>query len=104
MKKHKLNGKGKSTSLADIEGKEIEFPVTFRLKAVMEGSGMEKVHMDKLESVLTNNDISFSYQSKKASSKGTYTSYTYEVTIESKVQLQNMYEGLRKIKELKFAV
>jgi len=106
MKYRKLNGNGNGNfkTMADLEGKEIEFPVTFHLKAVMTGTENDDDNKQKLVDVFTRNDIDYRYHDKKVSSKGSYVSFTYEVTLTSREQMKLLYDDLRKIKEIKFAV
>ncbi len=87
-----------------FKGKEIEFPVSFILKAVMNAGSSDKVNKDNIEKVLNNLKISNSFTDSKQSSKGTYTSYHYKVNIESKQQLETMYESLKNVEGLKFAL
>jgi putative lipoic acid-binding regulatory protein len=98
------NGNGQQNNRPDIfEGKEIEFPVTFQLKAVMIGT-TDKENKQKLEKVFEENKVNYAFTEKKESSKGAYTSYTYEVTLNDKAQMDSMYTGLKEIEELKFAI
>lgn len=102
MNENRVNGKGKS--IKDLEGTEIEFPVTYKLKAVMIGTEDEDGNTKKLVNVFTSLHIEHKYLDKKVSSKGSYISYTYEVSIDSREQMNTLYAELKKIKELKFAV
>jgi putative lipoic acid-binding regulatory protein len=98
------NGKGKKIIPDAFAGKEIEFPVTFQLKAVMLGTEQDADNQQKLEDVFNQFDVSFTYKNKKLSRKGAYTSYTYTITLNDRQQMDNVYEGLKQIKELKFAI
>lgn len=104
MKNITNNGGGNIKSHPDIEGKKIEFPVTFQLKAVMIGTENDDDNKMKLISVFKNLKIVYLYLDKKVSSKGTYVSYTFTVTLKSQLEMDKMYAELKKIKELKFAV
>lgn len=98
------NGNGGKYEPDAFKGKEIEFPVTFQLKAVMLAEAEDAVNKRKLEKVFQDHEVSFSYKNKRKSRKGAYTSYTYQVRLEDKEQMNNLYAGLRKIRELKFAI
>ena len=104
MIKHKNNGNGNLKTTDVLKGKEIEFPVTYQLKAVMTGTENDDSNKEKLTTVFTGLDIVYSYHDKKVSSKGAYVSFTYIVTVVSKSQMDDLYSRLRLIKELKFAV
>lgn len=83
---------------------EIEFPVTFVLKAVMDKLGSDEVNMEIIQMVLDNNEIKSKFKNSVNSSKGTYTSYHYEVTLISKLQMETMYAELKTLPGLKFAL
>lgn len=104
MKKSKLNGNGNMKTMADFDGSEIEFPVSFHLKAVMTGTKNDDNNKQKLVTVFTKHNIDYRYHDKKVSSKGSYISFTYQVTLTSRKQMIQLYADLKKIKEIKFAV
>ena len=104
MKRRTTNGNGKFKTVSDFEGKEIDFPVTYHLKTVMEGIEQEESHKDDLVRLFDLLEIEYVYQSRKISSKGAYISFTYEITLVSKQQMNDLYAGLGKIKAIKFAV
>ena len=96
------NGNSKHREVFDRE--KIEFPISFELKAVMLGTENDDDNKEKLVNVLQNHEIDYKYHNKKLSNKGAYVSYTFEVTLNNKLQMDSMYEDLKRIKELKFAV
>lgn len=102
MDMSKSNGKLKNPS--ELDNKQINFPVTFNLKAVMEGTGLDEENKKKIVAVFSEFGIKNTYQDKKVSSKGTYTSFTFEVTIESKDEMEKLYARLKNVDGLKFAL
>jgi len=98
------NGDGSSGFKNNIEGQEIEFPVTFNLKAVMLGTENDDDNKQKLVNIFKKLKIAYNYLDKKVSSKGAYVSFTYRVTVIDKTQMNALYADLKLIKELKFAV
>lgn len=104
MNKLRKNGNGSVKTAEALKGKDIDFPVTYQLKAVMLGTENDDDNKAKLISVFTELDIVYKYHDKKVSSKGAYVSFTYIITIISKVQMDSLYSQLKLIKELKFAV
>ncbi len=104
MEKTKSNGNGKLKSMSDMEGKAIEFPVTFELKAVMQGTDSDTENKGKLVAVFDKLKIKNRYLDKKISSKGTYTSFTFEVSLNSKEQMDTLYVVLKDVEGLKFAL
>jgi putative lipoic acid-binding regulatory protein len=87
-----------------IKDAKIEFPVTFELKAVLDASSADDENMKKLSTVFKKLKISNSYINNKKSSKGTYVSYNYKVTLLNKPQLEKLYSDLKSVPGLKFAL
>jgi len=100
--KHKSNGNLKK--IEDLQDKPIIYPVTYDLKAVMEGAEETEASKEKITKVLDKHKLNYHYKSKKHSSKGAYVSFTFEVTINSQQQMQDVYNDLKKLEGLKFAV
>ena len=100
----KTNSNGRPKTADDFKGQEIEFPVTYQLKAVMIGTENDDDNKEKLVEVFKKLNIPYKYLDKRMSTKGAYVSFTYEVTLESKSQMDRFYTQLKTIKELKFAV
>lgn len=101
VKKHHNGGAKNSNPFKD---KKIEFPVTFQLKAVMVEDGKNAGNKEKLEAVFVNQEVTNCFISDKISSKGSYISYTYSVTLTSKEQMERMYDDLKTVEGLKFAL
>ena len=102
-KEKKLNLTGPSSPI-DEQKQSIEYPVTFKLKAIMTGTRNDDDNKQDIVNVLKGLDIVYTYVDKKISTKGTYTSFSYRVTLISKDQMYDMYAGLRAIENLKFAL
>ena len=110
--KHKFNGKGKEKKLnlngpsepLSMHGQQIKYPVTYNLKAVMAGTRFDDENKADITNVFSKLNIAYTYLDKKISTKGTYTSFTYKITIVSHEQMYKMYAELRAIKNLKFAL
>jgi len=88
----------------DLKGQQLKFPVTFNLKAVMTGTRFDDDNKQDIVSVFSSLNIPYAYLDKKVSKNGTYTSFTYKITLVSKDQMYKMYEQLRAIENLKFAL
>ena len=86
------------------KGAKIEFPVTFNLKAVLNASTSDKDNMENLSKVFIELKVINSYIDSKKSSKGTYTSYNYEVTLLNKLQMEKLYLDLKGVPGLRFAL
>ncbi|HEY9113823.1 MAG TPA: DUF493 domain-containing protein [Bacteroidales bacterium] len=102
--KHKSNGNGNLKKIEDIKQEPIIYPVTYDLKAVMDGVEETEESKTKIVKVLDQHKLNYHYKSKKHSSKGTYVSFTFQVTIESQQQMLEVYNDLKKLDGLKFAV
>jgi len=108
--KKKYNGNGSAlkqqgdSKPIDFNKQKVKFPVTFHLKAVMTGNRPENDNKKDLVNVFAKLEIVYSYLDKKVSAKGTYTSFTYKVTLVSSEQMYAMYAQLRSIENLKFAL
>lgn len=98
------NGNSHKKEAFNIDGKEVEFPVSYQLKAVMTGTENDDDNKEKLVAIFDKLEIPYQYHDKKVSSKGSYTSYTYKVTVNSRQQMDALYAELKNVKELKFAV
>ncbi len=87
-----------------MNGQELQFPVTYRLKAVMvQGSG-DTENKKSLTGVFNALKIGYLYHSKNRSSKGAYVSYTYEITLNDRETMHRLYALLKEIDNLKFAL
>jgi len=105
MTKKNTDNKGNAKSVEKvIQNAEIEYPVTYELKAVMNTSVSDDENKEKLSALLIEHGIVNKYIGNKKSSKGTYVSYNYEVTLNSKVQMENLYASLKELPGLKFAL
>ncbi len=102
MVKNTTNGNSKNNT--PFQNEKIEFPVSFELKAVMVESGDDAGNKIKLERVFKEQNVDYKYVSEKVSSKGSYISYTYSVTLTSKEQLDKTYGALKNVEGLKFAL
>ena len=96
------NGKGDYCNLFGNE--KVKYPVKFDLKVIMDNNLSEEENQQKIIQVLTQNKIPFSDWSSKMSSKNTYISLTVNVTIKSQKILEDLYNDLREIPEVKYAV
>jgi putative lipoic acid-binding regulatory protein len=94
------NGKGEPP----FGNKKVEYPVTFALKAVMDVAASDDENKKRITRVFLELDIVHSFENKRASSKGNYTSFTYLVTLTGKKQLIEMYGKLKNVEGLKFAL
>lgn len=83
---------------------KIDFPVTFNLKAVVDSTNSDEENIKNLSVVFDELKVTNAYIGNKKSSKGSYISYNYKVTLLTKTQLEELYSKLKSVKGLKFAI
>lgn len=98
------NQNGSAKDADPFKDKKIEFPVTFELKAVMVEDGDHARNKEKLEAEFNKQQLVHQFVAEKVSSKGSYISYTYSITLDSKEQMEKLYEDLKGVEGLKFAL
>ncbi len=94
----------RNTAPVKIDNRELQFPVTYRLKTVMTASLNDRENKKQLIHIFDELKIGYLYQSKNKSSKGSYVSFTYEVTLKNRQTMNRLYALLKKIENLKFAL
>ncbi len=105
MAQNKVPNSGNTNDVNEaIKNARVEFPVTYELKAVIDASASDINNMKKISNIFKKLNISNSYVGNKKSSKGTYVSYNYEVTLQNRTQLEQLYVDLKEIPGLKFAL
>ena len=102
VKKESSNGNIKN--LKAIEDVKINFPVTFELKVVFDATVSDDENKKNLTEAFSKLNVTNSYKGNKKSSKGTYVSYNFEVTLKDKEQLDKLYSDLKDLPGIKFAL
>ncbi|PLX14171.1 MAG: hypothetical protein C0598_01980 [Marinilabiliales bacterium] len=104
----KLKGKIKSNGIGkqakDFNKEQVNYPITFNFKAMMDAHIDDDENKQSLAEAFNKFDIKHSYTDKKISSKGTYVSFTYKITIVSKQIMNEFYAHLKTVNGLKFAL
>lgn len=96
------NGNG---DYCNLFGKEqVKYPVQFDLKVIMDNQLPEEENRQKVTQVLEKNHIPFSSWRSKLSSNNTYISLTVNIRIENRTILKSLYDDLKSIPEVKYAV
>ncbi len=98
------NKKLTETAPLRLNNEELQFPVTFGLKAVMLSTLSDTENKRRLAGVFDKLEIDHLYLRKNRSSKGTYVSFTYEVTLNDRQTMNRLYLSLKEIENLKFAL
>ncbi|NOY50826.1 MAG: DUF493 domain-containing protein [Chlorobi bacterium] len=102
--KGKIKTNGKLNGARDFNKEEINYPVKFNFKAMMDGYIADDLNKQALVDAFVKFDIKYVYHDKKISSKGTYVSFTYTITIVDKHIMRDFYEHLKTVEGLKFAL
>ncbi len=98
-----LNGRNGS-SPKTFNNENVKFPVSFALKIVIILSRPKAELQAEIEKLFNRLKVPFVFVSEKPSSKGNYTSLTFNVTLLDKPHMKALYSGLEEIKEIKFAI
>lgn len=83
---------------------EIEYPVSFNLKVILDTNETLEIQQRNIELVLEDVGVEFNFVRTKQSSKGSFVSYTINVRLDNKQQMDNLYTRLKLLPGIKFAV
>jgi putative lipoic acid-binding regulatory protein len=83
---------------------EIEYPVCYNLKVVLDTNETTEIQQRNIELVLEDVEVEYEFVSTKQSSKGSFVSYTINVTLQNKEQMEKLYTRLKLLPGIKFAV
>ena len=87
-----------------MNNQELNFPVTFRLKVVLTTTLKDTENKEQLINIFNTLNIGYLYHGKNKSRKGSYVSFTYEVTLNDRPAMNRLYALLKEIENLKFAL
>lgn len=108
MKKSQhFNGNGKlrkTFNQLDNTEQQVVFPVSYHLKAIFLLPERKEFYINEMNVLFVSLDINNRLITEKISKKGNYISFTYWVHLESKTQMLKMYDTMKKIEGLKFAL
>ncbi len=93
-----MNGNGKG------ENQKVKYPVSFNLKTIMDNSIPKGEHEKNIKSLLLKLGITYKTFSSKLSSNRKYISLTVNVRIEDEKTFGALYEGLKNIPGVKYAL
>ena len=87
-------------------GKEekIKFPINFDLKVIMLTIDDPTISIAELESLFVKLSIPYKNWRHKPSGKGTYTSFTVNIDIDTQGHLTQLYAELRTVPNVKMAI
>jgi len=80
------------------------FPQNFDIKVIVAASIPIEESKANISQVFNDCKTVHSFVSARSSAKGNYITYTYNIDIESQEQMNAVYDGLKSIPEIKFAL
>ena len=82
------------------------FPQNFDIKVIVIVAAVIPIEESKanISRVFSACRCVHSFVSARASAKGTYITYTYNIDLESQEQMNAVYDGLKTVPEIKFAL
>ena len=83
---------------------KIEYPQNFDIKLVVAASYPQDDTKQAISRILSECKVVHNFVNVRASTKGNYLSYAYNIDIESKEQLDQTYQALTQVLGLKFAL
>lgn len=99
-----LQNESSKTGNGTESRENLKFPVRFDLKIVLEANTPRDDQQSNINQLLDDLQLENSYINHKMSTKGTYCSFTYQVTVPSRDQLLHMYSELKQLQGFKFAL
>ena len=100
----KFGGKGKELFEDLFKNEQVEFPVKYNLKVILDATIPDHQNRDELVKALEELKVSHENWKDKLSKNGRYISFTIHVEIVSREQLYALYNRLKDIPGVKFAV
>ena len=80
------------------------FPQNFDIKVIVAASVPIEESKANISRVFSEGKAVHSFVSARASAKGSYITYTYNIDLESQEQMNAVYDGLKNVPEIKFAL
>lgn len=101
---HHLNGNSNRKDPFNPKNEDLKFPVKYPLKAIFVQPERENNYKSQLKNTFEILKVKYHLLDRKLSKKGNYISFTFEVFIENRTQMNELYEALREMDGLKFAL
>jgi putative lipoic acid-binding regulatory protein len=86
------------------EKQEIIFPQNFDIKVIVAASVPMEESKANISQVFSTCKSVHSFVSTRASTKGSYITYTYNIDLDSQEQMNAVYDGLKQVPGIKFAL
>ncbi len=85
-------------------GDVVQYPVSFELKVIFNTETDENIHRRNLELVLEDSEIGYVFRKSAKSAKGGFVSITMAVNVESETRMHQLYEKLKLLPGIRFAI
>lgn len=86
------------------EEKKVIFPQNFDIKVIVEASVPIDECKANISQVFSKCKVVHSFVSVRSSAKGNYITYTYNIDLDSQEQMNAVYDGLKQVPGIKFAL
>lgn len=80
------------------------FPQNFDIKVIVAAKVPIEDSKANISHVFSECKAVHSFMSARASAKGNYITYTYNIDLDSQEQMNAVYDGLKNVPEIKFAL
>ena len=91
--------------MTDQEAQEkLQFPQNFDIKVIVAASVPVEESKTNISRVFSTCKVVHSFVNVRSSAKGNYITYTYNIDIESQAQMNAVYNALKQVPEIKFAL
>ena len=88
----------------DGQSPEVDFPVNYNLKVIFDNQAETEVQQRNLELVLEDAEVNHNFVKSRQSRKGNFVSLTMNVTLQNMKQMQYLYQRLKLLPGIRFAV
>lgn len=85
-------------------GDVVKYPVGFELKVIFDAELEENIHRRNLELVLEDSGVNYVFRKSAKSAKGGFVSITMAVNVDSETRMHQMYEKLKLLPGIRFAI
>ena len=86
------------------EQQKLIFPQNFDIKVIVAATIPIEESKTNISRVFTECQTVHRFVSARASAKGSYITYTYNIDLDSQAQMNAVYDGLKTVPEIKFAL
>ena len=86
------------------EEKKVIFPQNFDIKIIVEASVPIDECKANISQIFSKCKVVHSFVSVRSSAKGNYITYTYNIDLDNQEQMNAVYDGLKQVPGIKFAL